>query len=146
VFGKKEEKKGRAVLYHRYHRFDLLSTMIQCISSNPFPLIKQTQHPKGNPLKGPPPKYPRVTHRLHLHLFNPLTHSPFSLRHQLTLDMTATLPEASSSRLDESRYTDIDTVLDRKGGWTEDHFVGGQAVCPLPFPRSKVLMNRQKMH
>jgi hypothetical protein len=84
------------------------------------------------PQKGYPPKYPRVTHRLHLHLFNPLTHSP--LHHQLTLDMTATLPEASSSRLDESRYTDIDTVLDRKGGWTEEHFVGGQAVCP-PQPR-----------
>lgn len=44
--------------------------------------------------------------------------------------MTATPSEASSSRLDESRYMDIDTVLDRKGGWTEDHFVGGQAVCP----------------
>jgi hypothetical protein len=49
--------------------------------------------------------------------------------------MTATLSQASSSTLDESKYADIDTVLDRKGGWTEDHFVGGQAVC-LSLPSS----------
>jgi len=42
--------------------------------------------------------------------------------------MTANLPQASSSKLDESRYADIDMVLDRKGPWTQDHFVGGQAV------------------
>ena len=44
--------------------------------------------------------------------------------------MTANLPQASSSKLDESRYADIDMVLDRKGPWTQDHFVGGQAVRP----------------
>lgn len=37
-------------------------------------------------------------------------------------------PQASSSKLDESKYVDTDRVLDRKGPWTEDHFVGGQQV------------------
>lgn len=34
----------------------------------------------------------------------------------------------STSTLDESRYADIDTVLDRRGPWTAEEFVGGQQV------------------
>ena len=49
-------------------------------------------------------------------------------------------PQASSSKLDESKYVDIDRVLNRKGPWTEDHFVGGQQVCPLRPPQEERLM------
>jgi hypothetical protein len=45
--------------------------------------------------------------------------------------MTAIMSQASSSKLDDSKYIDIDMVLDRKGPWTADHFVGGQQVSPL---------------
>jgi hypothetical protein len=54
-------------------------------------------------------------------------------------------PQASSSKLDESKYVDIDRVLDRKGPWTEDHFVGGQQVCPS-FQKRVVADGRRKMH
>lgn len=34
--------------------------------------------------------------------------------------------------LDESRYADIDMVLDRRGPWTDEAFVGGQQVRTDP--------------
>jgi hypothetical protein len=42
--------------------------------------------------------------------------------------MATTSSMPSSSKLDDSKYVDIDMVLDRKGPWTADHFVGGQQV------------------
>lgn len=40
--------------------------------------------------------------------------------------------ESSTSMLDESRYVDVDKILDRPGPWTAEEFVGGQQVkCHL---------------
>ena len=53
-------------------------------------------------------------------------------------------PQASSSKLDESKYVDIDRILDRKGPWTEDHFVGGQQVCPLrPLQEERLMIGKR---
>lgn len=52
-------------------------------------------------------------------------------------------PAASSSRdysaylADNDRYAHIDKVLDRKGPWTDEAFVGGDPVCPLDFIRGQ---------
>ena len=40
--------------------------------------------------------------------------------------------------LDESRYADIDTVLDRRGPWTAEEFVGGQQVSSEAWETSSV--------
>lgn len=46
----------------------------------------------------------------------------------------------STSGLDETRYADIDRVLDNRGPWTDEAFVGGQQVGLFTQRRNEVIL------